>query len=158
MDYVIRKATANDAPAISEIVEAALRESNARDYSADVIDQVVQSFSPDRILRFLILRQVYVATLDSRVVATGSLDRNAVRSVFVHPAYQGRGIGRGLMATVESVATEAGVERLLVPSSITAQGFYRSLGFMYVRDEFQGAERTIIMEKVLVAADRPRMK
>jgi hypothetical protein len=62
------------------------------------------------------------------------------------------------MATVESVAREAGVERLLVPSSITAQGFYLSLGFMNVCDEFQGAERTIIMEKVLVAADRPRMK
>jgi GNAT superfamily N-acetyltransferase len=100
-------------------------------------------------MRFLSLRQVYVATLDGQVVATGSLDRHTVRSVFVDPVYQGRGIGSLLMATVESVARQTGVERLLVPSSITAEGFYRSLGFVHVRDEFQGAERTIIMEKVL---------
>jgi len=34
-----------------------------------------------------------------------------------------------------------------VPSSITAAGFYRKLGFVFVRDEFHGDERTIIMKK-----------
>jgi ribosomal protein S18 acetylase RimI-like enzyme len=53
------------------------------------------------------------------------------------------------MKTIESEAMRGGVERLRVPSSITAQGFYRSLGFVKVRDEFHGEERTIIMEKIV---------
>lgn len=149
MDCVIRKAENRDASAISLIIEATLRTSNAQDYPPDIIDQVVQSFSPDRILHFLTLRQVYVASIDDRIVATGSLAGDTVRSVFVDTAYQGQDIGRRLMATIESVAVQSGVEQLRVPSSITAQGFYLALGYVKIRDEFHGAERTIIMGKVL---------
>jgi N-acetylglutamate synthase-like GNAT family acetyltransferase len=152
MDSVVRLAISTDAAAISTLIEAALRDSNAQDYSADIIDQVVQSFSPAAILRYMTVRQVYVASIDGLVVATGSLDGNAVRSVFVHPACQGQGIGRQLMATIESAAAQRGVDRLRVPSSITAESFYRALGFVKVRDEFHGAERTIIMEKALGGA------
>lgn len=148
MDYVLRNATSADATAISVVVITALRESNVQDYSPDIIEQVQRSFSPSAILHFLTRRQVYVACLDGRVVATGSLDANTVRSLFVAPTHQGKGIGRRLMATIESVAAQSGVKMLRVPSSITAEGFYLSLGFLKVRDEFHGAERTIIMEKV----------
>jgi N-acetylglutamate synthase-like GNAT family acetyltransferase len=149
MDCIIRKATSTDATAISLVVAAALRESNAQDYSPEIIEQVQQNFSPAAILNFLGQREVYVASSDGEVVATASLDGNVVRTVFVAPACQGRGIGHQLMATIESGAVRSGVERLRVPSSITAQGFYSSLGFEKVRDEFHGAERTIIMEKTL---------
>ncbi|MBC3372807.1 GNAT family N-acetyltransferase [Pseudomonas sp. SWRI92] len=149
MDCVIRKAISTDAVAISLVVAAALRESNAQDYSSDIIEQVQRSFSPSAILDFLSLREVYVASFDGQLVATGSLDKDTVRSVFVDPSYQGRGIGRQLMATIESAASENGVEWLRVPSSITAETFYYSLGFRKVRDAFHGAERTIVMEKSL---------
>lgn len=147
MDCVIRRATNRDATAISLIVEAALRVSNAQDYSPEIIDEVVRNFSASEVLRLLTLRQVYVASIDSHVVATGSLAGNAIRSVFVDPIHQGRGVGRCLMAAIESDARQSGVERLRVPSSITAQDFYLSLGFVKVRDEYHCAERTIIMEK-----------
>lgn len=149
MDCQVRIATREDATAISRVVVTALRESNARDYSPEVIDQVEQSFSPDAILRLLTQRQVYVAILDHCVIATASLDHDIVRSVFVAPRHQGVGIGRQLMAMIESVAIDASIEVLRVPSSITAQGFYATLGFQKVRDEFHGAERTIIMERCL---------
>jgi citrate lyase synthetase len=149
MNFMIRHATSADATAISVVVITALRESNAQDYSPDIIEQVQRSFSPSAILHFLTQRQVYVACIDGHVVATGSLDRNIVRSVFVDPAHQGKGLGRRLMANLESVAAQSGMKMLRVPSSITAERFYLSLGFLKVRDEFHGAERTIIMEKVL---------
>lgn len=138
MDCQVRIATREDATTISQVVVTALRESNARDYLPEVIDQVEQSFSPDAILRLLTQRQVYVAILDHRVIATASLDHDVVRSVFVAPRHQGIGIGIGrqLMAVIESVAIDASIEVLRVPSSITAQGFYATLGFQKVRDEF----------------------
>ncbi|MBU1330958.1 MAG: GNAT family N-acetyltransferase [Gammaproteobacteria bacterium] len=149
MDCQIRNATTDDAAAISEVVVSALRESNGQDYPPDIIERVEQSFSPQAILNLLVQRQIYVATVDAYVVATASLDRDIVRSVFVAPAYQGAGIGKQLIAMIQLVAANEGVSLLRVPSSITAEGFYASLGFKQVRDEFHGAERTIIMEKRL---------
>jgi len=75
MDCLIRIATNGDAAAISQIVVRSLRESNAQDYSPEIIEQVEQSFSPAAILHLLTQRQVYVATIDGHVVATASLDR-----------------------------------------------------------------------------------
>lgn len=110
-----------------------------------------KSFSTESIRTLLTQRQVFVAMIDSHIVATASLDRDVVRSVFVDPTQQGRGLGRQLMATIESIAAEAKIEVLRVPSSITAEAFYFKLGFRKVRDEFHGAERTIIMERRLTS-------
>ncbi|MFJ2479824.1 GNAT family N-acetyltransferase [Pseudomonas sp. NPDC087598] len=149
MGQQIRLATREDAPTISEIIIATLRESNTQHYSPEIIDRVEQNFSPAAILQLLNQRRVFVATVNQHVVATASLDRDVVRSVFVVPTHQGAGLGKMLMDTLESVAIKEGLPRLRVPSSITAESFYASLGFEKVRDEFHGAERTIIMEKPL---------
>lgn len=150
MQCQIRKAMPSDASVISQLVIEALRHSNARDYSADIIERVERSFSPSAILGLLTQRRVYVATIDQQVVATASLDQHTVRSVFVRPRHQGKGVGRSLMQAVEAAASVGGVARLRVPSSITAEGFYASLGYISIRDEFHGTERTIIMEKALL--------
>lgn len=145
MQCQIRRALAHDAQAISKVVIAALRESNARDYSPEVIAQVEQHFCPAAILTLMKQRQMYVAVVEQHVVGTASLDQAVVRSVFVSPRHQGRGIGQRLMARIKEVATAAQVEELRVPSSLTAESFYAQLGFQKVRDEFHGAERTVIM-------------
>ena len=149
MSCLIRNATNADALAISRIIIGTLRESNTLDYSSAIIDQVESSFSPSAILDLLTRRQVLVATTDSHIVATASLDQDVVRSVFVDPTWQGKGIGRQLMAMIQSIAIKDGVSLLRVPSSITAQGFYAALGFKKIRDEFHQSERTIIMAKTL---------
>ncbi|MDD1002728.1 GNAT family N-acetyltransferase [Pseudomonas sp. TNT2022 ID642] len=147
MEDLIRMATREDAANISELIVNTLRVSNGRDYSPDVIEQVQRSFSPQAVLGLLGKRQVYVATLNQHIVATASLDQDVVRSVFVEPGCQGKGLGKRLMERLQSVAVSQGFTKLHVPSSITAEGFYRSLGFDRVRDEYHGVERTIIMQK-----------
>lgn len=149
MNVLVRAARAEDAAAISKVIIAALRESNALDYPPEVIAQVEQNFAAPQILSLMSQRQVYVAIDDQIVVGTASLDQQVIRSVFVAPEQQGKGIGRRLMARIESVAATHDLKELRVPSSITAEGFYALLGFQKVRDEFHGAERTVIMLKHL---------
>lgn len=151
MNSQIQLATAEDAAAISQVIIQSLRQSNAQDYLPEVIAQVEKSFSPEAVCALLNQRQVFVATFDHRVVATASLEGDVVRSVFVAPIHQGGGLGRQLMATLESIAIDAKIHVLRVPSSITAEGFYLKLGFRKIRDEFHGAERTIIMERQLIS-------
>jgi hypothetical protein len=51
MECLIRIAMKADAAAISQVIIGTLRESNAQDYSAEIINQVELSFSPQAISR-----------------------------------------------------------------------------------------------------------
>ncbi|APO84309.1 GNAT family N-acetyltransferase [Pseudomonas putida] len=149
MECHVRPATSKDAAAISRVVLAALRESNSQDYPADVLAQVEQSFSPEVVTAQLAKRRVFVALLGEKIIATAGLDGDVVRSVFVDPAHQKVGIGRHLMDVIHAAAVRTGIGAVRVPSSITAEKFYAALGYQKIRDEFHGAERTIVMEKRL---------
>ena len=135
-----------DAEAVYEIVLRALRETNARDYPASVIDRLVLTL-PEGVASKLEEWHAYVAVVDGRIVGTGSLNGKTVRAVFVHPDYQGCGIGTKLMDAVENAANVQSVSTLTVPSSITAQPFYAKRGFKVVRAALYGEERTTVMSK-----------
>lgn len=145
----VRPATSKDAAAISRVVLAALRESNSQDYPPDVIAQVEQGFAPEVVVAQIAARRVFVALLGEEIIGTAGLDGDVVRSVFIDPAHQKNGVGRLLMAVIHSTAAHAGLGVVRVPSSITAEKFYAALGYQKIRDEFHGAERTIVMEKRL---------
>ncbi|SFI87688.1 GNAT family N-acetyltransferase [Bradyrhizobium sp. cf659] len=149
MDCTIRPARDDDADDIGGVILRALRETNAKDYTDEIIERVERSFSPDAVRELIAKRTVFVATLDSRVVGTASLDGSVVRTVFVAPDVQARGIGKLLMAEIERTGRDRDISALTVPSSITAEAFYAKLGFNAVRDSYHGDERTIIMERWL---------
>jgi N-acetylglutamate synthase-like GNAT family acetyltransferase len=149
MECMIRPALEDDADEISAVILRALRETNAMDYSDAIIERVEHSFSPTAVRELIGKRTVFAATIDGRVVGTASLDGSVVRSVFVAPDVQARGIGKLLMARIESAARERNILKLAVPSSVTAETFYARLGFTAVRDSYYGDERTIIMERLL---------
>jgi len=153
MECTIRPALEDDADEISAVILRALRETNAKDYTTEIIERVEHSFNPRAVRELIGKRTVLVATIGNCVVGTASLDGNVVRSVFVAPDVQARGIGKLLMAEIESTARERNILKLAVPSSVTAETFYARLGFRAVRDSYYGDERTIIMERSL--EDRP---
>lgn len=108
MECQVRPATSEDSVAISRVVIAALRESNSRDYSPDVIAQVERSFAPEAVSAQLAKRKVFVALRGENIVGTASLDGDVVRTVFIDPAHQGGGIGRHLMDVIHATAAHAG--------------------------------------------------
>ncbi|MGM4988655.1 GNAT family N-acetyltransferase [Tardiphaga sp. 841_E9_N1_2] len=145
----IRPAQAGDAAGISRVIIRALRETNAKDYTPDIIARVELSFSPAAVERLIDQRDVFVAEMDNRVVGTASLDGQALRTMFVLSDVQGRGIGRLLVQRIERVARERQLAILTVPATVTAEAFYARLGFTAVREAYHGEERTIVMERVL---------
>ena len=153
MECTIRSAREDDADEISAVILRTLRETNAKDYAREIIERVEHSFSPSPVLQLIGKRTVFVAATGSRVVGTASLDGSVVRTVFVAPDVQARGIGKLLMAEIEHTARERNIHTLAVPSSLSAETFYVQLGYKAVRDSYYGEERTIIMERLL--EDRP---
>ncbi|WP_320410761.1 GNAT family N-acetyltransferase [Mesorhizobium sp. Root695] len=104
LELTIRGANEDDAEAVSRVILAALRQTNAKDYSQDIIARVEQSFSPSAVSVLLRKRRVSVAVVRGRIVGPASLDGSIVRSVFVDPELRGHGIGKRLMAEVEEAA------------------------------------------------------
>ena len=149
MECTIRLALEDDADDISGVILRALRETNAKDYTNETIERVERSFSPGAVRRLIGKRTVFVAAIGMRIVGTASLDGSVVRTVFVAPDVQARGVGKRLMAEVERTARERNIPALTAPSSVTAEVFYARLGFRAVRDSHYGDERTIIMEREL---------
>ena len=94
---------------------------------------------------------MFVCLADGQLVGTASLDGATVRSVFVKPRLQGRGIGRALMDHIEALAAARGVGSLSVPASVTARQFYQRLGYSTVREVLEGDEPIIVMRKALSA-------
>ncbi|MFD2883388.1 GNAT family N-acetyltransferase [Pseudomonas lini] len=81
-------------------------------------------------LSLLTQRQVFVATIDQCVIATASLDRDVVRSVFVEPQHQGNGIGGQLMAMIRTVAINNKNRDVTCPIlDYRRRFFYFKLGF-----------------------------
>src|SRR5258708_15277163 len=120
MECTIRPAAENDASEISSVILLALRETNAKDYSKEIIRDVERSFSPSAVLQLIGKRTVFVAAIGRRVVGTASLDGSVVRTVFVAPDVQAQGIGKLLMAEIERTARVRDIHKLAVPSSVTA--------------------------------------
>ncbi|OLU24390.1 GNAT family N-acetyltransferase [Pseudomonas sp. PA15(2017)] len=151
VQWAIRQAREADADAISDVIVQALRLSNAADYPPQVIERVAANFDAASVRALMASREVFVALDGARVVATASLAGDVVRSVFVLPELQGRGVGKALMGHVEDVAQAAAVPCLRVPASLTAVPFYKALGYAVVREVVEGDERTLVMARQLSA-------
>jgi GNAT superfamily N-acetyltransferase len=146
MQVQVRRATAADAETVHDVVLRAVLETNARDYPRSIIERLASSL-PKRIASNLGQSHAFGATVDGQIVGTGSLDGQTVSSVFVHPTYQGQGIGARLMDAIEGAAHNQHGSALTLQSSITAQAFYEKRGFKVVRESLYGEERTIHMSK-----------
>lgn len=149
VQWAIRQAREADADAISDVIVQALRLSNAADYPPQVIERVAANFDAAGVRALMASREMFVALDGARVVATASLAGDVVRSVFVLPELQGRGVGKALMRYVEGVAQAAAVQCLRVPASLTAVPFYSALGYAVVREVVDGDERTFVMVREL---------
>ena len=84
----MRKATTSDAKEISNLIISCIRETNAKDYSPDIIDRVVTNFTPEKVTALIESRDVFIATQNNLIIGTVSLDQNNIRSLFVLPEKQ----------------------------------------------------------------------
>jgi GNAT superfamily N-acetyltransferase len=148
----IRPATPADAPAISALVQRAIRTSNSADYAPAIIDMMCANFEPDKFLERMAARDVFTAIREQDIVGTVSfsLPRAKLYSLFIEPRLQRGGTGGHLVRHIEQHATRLGCTSLQLSASITARSFYERLGY----DTIQFEERvndgsTWLMRKAL---------
>jgi N-acetylglutamate synthase-like GNAT family acetyltransferase len=145
----IRPATPADVAALSELIRRTVRRSNANDHAAPVVELIAANYAPDKVAQRLLERDVFVCLEGHRIVGTIGLESDRLRSLFVEPGLQGKGVGARLVAHLEAHARQAGVAELQLSSSITARGFYERLGYRLIRFDERHDGSTFLMSKML---------
>jgi GNAT superfamily N-acetyltransferase len=135
---VVREMRLEDARAFLEVHRAAVRGIAAKDYPPAVIEAwapmpvtkdaigLVHANS-DREFRL-------IAEIGGRVVGIGAavFENLELRACYVDPAASRKGVGSALVKEIERAAREQRVPRLDLDSSVTAECFYRTVGYEVV--------------------------
>lgn len=148
-EVTLQIASTEHADGISVVIRDAIKRINAKDYPPSEIDRLMLNFTSDKVLELIGKRLTLVAMSGGIVIGTGALQGTEVKSVFVSPDWNGKGVGTALIKALEEHALRHGYEILDVSSSLSATGFYEALGYLENSRRFYGDEETVVMSKVL---------
>jgi N-acetylglutamate synthase-like GNAT family acetyltransferase len=174
----IRRATANDIPALHELIDASVRVLQAGDYSPAQIEGALGTvFGVDT--RLIEDGTYFVAEAGGTLAGCGgwskrktlfgsdhgagredalldpARDAARIRAFFVHPGWSRRRIGSRILEACEEDAARAGFRRFELGATITGERLYRARGYRAI-ERFDtplpnGASLPVIrMEKVRI--------
>ena len=136
--YIVRRFRNSDANEVSALIIKTLRTTNSKDYSAEYIENDVKMFSPEGVIERAGWTHFYVVYDGETIVGCGAIgpywgkaDESSLFNIFVLPEYQGKGVGRKIIETLESDDYFLRAKRIEIPASITACAFYRKMGYTY---------------------------
>ncbi len=135
---LIRSFRNSDAENVSAMIIRTERITNSKDYSEEWINALETRAQPSDILERAGWTHFYVVEENDTIVGCGAIGpywgsetESSLFNIFVSPEYQGKGIGRKIVETLEQDEYFLRAKRVEVPASITAVNFYRKLGYDY---------------------------
>ncbi|AIG00812.1 putative acetyltransferase [Pseudomonas fluorescens] len=133
----IRRATHDDGPIAFDIRLQAIRSQCIGAYTAEQMLTWTRGAAEDGYTA-LMAKPFYLGCVDGEPVATGMLDpdHREVGALFVLPGFIGRGFGGQMLAHLEQVALQLGIEEVGLDATLNATAFYRRRGY-------EGGEQSI---------------
>lgn len=124
---------------VSALIGRVLLEVNIRDYPRENLEEFAAYYSPEKVAS---IPQngghSYVAMLGDELLACGSVvpveghpDECMIQALFVRPDWEGKGVGRQLVRTLEADPLFRNARRAKVSASLTSHEFYLKLGYRY---------------------------
>ena len=138
MELLIRRFKTQDAQSVSELIIKTMQASNTKDYSTETIFNLLKRQTPEHVLERASWTHYYVVENNKEIIGCGAIgpywekeDESSLFSIFVLPEYQGEGIGRKIIETLESDEYFLRAKRVEIPASITGIPFYLKMGYKY---------------------------
>ena len=152
---LIRRYEQADAKAVSDLIRTTVAISNSKDYPPEVVDELIEMETPERVSERASWTHFYVAEDEGAVVGCGAIgpfwgkeDESSLFTIFVLPEYQGKGVGRKIIETLEGDEFFLRAKRIEIPASVTGAPFYEKMGYGYKNGIKEPDEEHIIrMEK-----------
>ena len=137
-EYIVRRFEIKDAEEVSALVRKTLQVTNIKDYSKESINELVKIHTSEHILERASWTHFYVVCDENIIIGCcaigpywGKEDESSLFTIFVLPEYQGKGVGRQIIETLEQDEYFLRAKRVEIPASITACEFYKKMGYTY---------------------------
>ena len=134
----IRRLVDSDAEAVSQVIRTTISISNKKDYPEDLMDQLIAFETPEHVLERAGWTHFYVVEDGDAIIGCGAIgpywgkeDESSLFTIFVLPEYQGKGVGRFIVETLENDEYFLRAKRIEIPASITGVPFYLKMGYHY---------------------------
>ena len=134
----IRRMKESEASAVSELIRTTIQISNRKDYPAELMDALIKTETPEHVMERASWTHFYVAEEEEVIIGCGAIgpywdkqDESSLFTIFVHPDYQGKGIGRLIVETLEKDEFALRAKRIEIPASITGLPFYQKMGYFF---------------------------
>lgn len=135
MEVVIREITPEDYLQTTDVIKRSNRNSLGKIYPSKLIEEFCKKYDlvefreRAREIRYFIAEE----RTKGKIVGVIGLKGNELRTFFVDPTYQGKGIGRKLYDKLESVASGLGLKYLILEGGPLGQPVYERFGFKKIR-------------------------
>jgi N-acetylglutamate synthase-like GNAT family acetyltransferase len=130
----IRRFNNNDAIEVSKIIEKCFRTQNLGNYTKESIENQINENSTEKLIKTSKQVRYFVSLDNDKIIGICGYDKNKVRTLFIDPEYQNKGIGSLLLKYVLAEAKNEGINELKCWSTKYAERFYNKNGFNKIRD------------------------
>ncbi|MBN1571604.1 MAG: GNAT family N-acetyltransferase [Deltaproteobacteria bacterium] len=157
--FIIRPASKEDAKGICNVHHSAVRALSGGPYDKDTLNAWHDAMTVEKAAEAVEKPDMlaFVAKEGGEggaVIGFALLQKGLVNAIYVHPRFQGKGVGSGLLAVLEGEAVSSGVGSLTLNVSLNARQFYEGHGFRVVREDVTPLNEEVsiaclVMEKEL---------
>ncbi|MDN2453651.1 GNAT family N-acetyltransferase [Lactobacillus sp. UCMA15818] len=130
-----------DAVEVANLVKKTMLTTNIKDYSKEYLENDLKKLTALDFIEKAKYFHCYVFsdnTAENKIIGVGSIgaywgkkDESSFFNIFVLPEYQGKGIGRQIIQTLEQDTFFKRARRIEVPASITGLKFYQKMGYSF---------------------------
>jgi N-acetylglutamate synthase-like GNAT family acetyltransferase len=156
MEITIRVATADDVPALQQLIPESARELSKGFYTPQQAESAIKYiFGVDT--QLIADRTYYVAEAENQVVGCGGwskrktmfggdqmkavqdpmldpqVDAGRIRAFFIHPGWARKGIGRRIIQACEDAARADGFTRMELVATMPGEPLYAAMGYEVTR-------------------------
>ncbi len=157
MNINITPITPDDYQSAIKVIQRSISISQGTIYPTILTDELCKKYDYDNFLEKIKEIEYFVAKIDGEKEVVGiiglTINDNRLRSFFVDPDMQGKGIGRLLYEYLEQVARKRGLTKLVLEGSPLGEPIYEKFGFKQIRTLYKekaGIPYTdAYMEKIL---------
>lgn len=157
MNILIAPITPDDYQSAIKVIQRSISISQGSIYSKILTDELCKIYDYDNFLKKTKEIEYFVAKVNETTEVVGiiglKMNDNRLRSFFVDPAMQGKGIGRMLYEHLEKIARKKGIKKLVLEGSPLGEPVYKKFGFKKIRTIYKekaGIPYTdAYMEKIL---------
>ena len=130
---IVRSIKPADYQEAGEMVKTTIAVSFKKLYSDILIKEFCKKYELDNFKKRANEIEMFVATENNKIVGLIGIKGYQLRTFYVHPDYQGKGIGGKLYKKFEKVAVKRGFKKIILEGSPLGQPIYKHFGFVKIK-------------------------